>query len=123
MKNRSGQAWVEGMSAKQEAAGVAACANKCRVVVHESKHASRSRRAKDGQAAQATAAPSMPPLPILRPLGTVLRPPPQKWPLRRLGLVYAGCQAVAALARQTARPPHPRPTLLAGEVRRRLQEV
>src|SRR3974390_3246031 len=121
MKNRSAQAWVEGMSAQPEAARVAACANQCRVVVHESKHASRARRAKDGQAAQDTAAPSVPPLPVLWPLGTVLRPPPQKWPLRRLGLVYAGCKAVAALVRQTARSPHPRPTLLASEVRRRLQ--
>ena len=39
------------MSAQQERARAAACANKCHVVVHESKHASRARRAKDGKAA------------------------------------------------------------------------
>ena len=56
----------------------------------------------------------LPPLPVLRPLGTMLRPPPQECPLRRLGLVSARWKTVAALTRQTARPPHPLTTSLAG---------
>ena len=51
MKHGSRQAWVKEMSARQESARAAAGANKCHVVVHESNHASRARRAKAGEVA------------------------------------------------------------------------
>src|SRR5271169_2374407 len=111
MKSGSRQARVKEMSAQQQGARAAACANKCHVVVHDTNHAGRARRAKDREVAQEAAGPPVPPLPVFRPFGTMLRSPPQEWPLRRLGLVSAGWKAATALVRQTARPPHPQATL------------
>jgi hypothetical protein len=65
----------------------------------------------------------LPGLPVLCPLGQVSGPEAPERALRGLGLLPPAWKAVPAAGRQAARPAHPRPTLLARALGRRVQAL